>query len=169
MPHPPYVRPPLPGKRQPDGTDARIAEYARRQDGVVSRAQLKAAGYTRHEVDERLKAKRLFVVHRGVYAVGHRKLTHRGKWWAALLAAGDEAVLSHESAAALWKLRDKERDIEVTAPTQRRQRRGVRMHHSVLESRDVTTRHGIPVTTPIRTLLDLAQTLPTQALEEAIR
>jgi very-short-patch-repair endonuclease len=166
MPRPPYVRPRIPGKRKSDAT---IAEYARRQDGVVSRRQLRAAGYTRHEIDLRLAAERLFVVHRGVYAVGHRKLTQRGKWWAALLAAGEDAALSHESAAALWQLRDKERVIEVTAPSQRRHRRGVRMHHVPLRATDVTTRHGIPTTTVVRTLIDLAQTLRPQALEEAIR
>jgi very-short-patch-repair endonuclease len=108
-------------------------------------------------------------LYRGVYAVGHKRLTREARWFAAVLAAGDDAALSHESAAAMWKLRDKERDIEVTAPTQRRDRPGLRMHQSVLDARDVTTRHGIPVTTPIRTLLDLAQTLNPEALEEAIR
>lgn len=169
MPRPPYVHPPIPGKRKEDGVDRAIAELARRQHGVVARRQLVWLGYSRHEIDRRIASGMLHPVYRGVYAVGHRRLTREGRWLAAVLAAGDEAVLSHESAAAVWQLRDKERDIEVTAPTQRRKRRGVRMHQSVLAPRDVTTRHGIPVTTPIRTLRDLARTLRPEALEQAIR
>ena len=169
MPRPPYVHPHIPGKRKEDGVDRAIAELARRQHGVVARRQLVWLGYSRHEIDRRIASGMFHHVHLGVYAVGHRRLTREGRWFAAVLAAGDEAVLSHESAAALWQLRDKERDIEVTTPTQRRKRRGVRMHQSVLAPSDITTRHGIPVTTPIRTLRDLAQTLKPDALQQAIR
>jgi len=138
------------GKRQAGGRDAAIARLARHQHGVVARRQLIWLGYTRHEVDRRIASGMLHVLHRGVYAVGHDRLTREGRWFAAVLAAGDNAVLSHEPAAAIWRLRDKERDIEVTAPTQRRQRWGIRIHEASLASTDVTTRHGIPVTTPLR-------------------
>jgi hypothetical protein len=111
----------------------------------------------------------LHVVHRGVYAVGHKRLSREGEWFAALLATGPNAVLSHESAAAVWQLRDKEGDVEVSVACRRRRRPGLRIHEVRLPATDITTRRGIPVTTPIRTLLDLAQNLTPAALEEAIR
>jgi very-short-patch-repair endonuclease len=169
MPRPPHLRPPIAGKSSEDGIDRAIAALAHRQHGVVSRAQLMWLGYTRHEIDRRIASGMLHVVHRGVYAVGHERLTREGWWFAALLAAGPDAVLSHESAAALWQLRDKEEVIEVSVARRRRKRRGMRIHETALPAADVTTRHGIPVTTPIRTLRDLARTLNPQALEEAIR
>jgi predicted transcriptional regulator of viral defense system len=83
-------------------SDARIAALARY--GVVDRAALLAAGVTRREIDGRLARGRLHAVHRGVYAVGHRWLSCEGRWIAAVLAGGEGAVLSHWSAAALWRL-----------------------------------------------------------------
>jgi very-short-patch-repair endonuclease len=169
MPRPPHLRPHIAGKRAEDGVDRAIAELAQRQHGVVSRRQLVWLGYTRHEIDRRIASGMLHVVHRGVYAVGHRRLTREGRWFAALLAAGPDAVLSHESAAVVWRLRDEERDIEVSVARRRRRRRGLCIHEAQLPATDTTSRHGIPVTTPIRTLLDLARTLTLEALEEAIR
>jgi hypothetical protein len=52
-------------------------------------------------VDREVAARRLHVIQRGVYAVGHRALTREGRWMAAVLACGPRAVLSHHSAAAL--------------------------------------------------------------------
>jgi hypothetical protein len=75
------------------------------QRGVVSRSQLLHAGLTRNEIENRMAARRLVAVHRGVYAVGHRVLTAEGWWMAAVLAGGEGAVLSHTSAAAVWELR----------------------------------------------------------------
>jgi hypothetical protein len=169
MPNPPHLRPPIAGKRAEDGIDRAIAELARRQHGVVSRGQLVWLGYTRHEIDRRIASGMLHVVYRGVYAVGHRRLTREGRWFAALLATGPNAALSHESAAAVWQLRDNEEEIEVSVARRRRPRRGLCIHEARLPSGDITTRQGIPVTTPVRTLLDLAQTLTPEALEEAIR
>jgi anti-sigma factor ChrR (cupin superfamily) len=56
-------------------------------------------------IADRVANGQLHRVHRGVYAVGHTVLTTRGRWVAAVLAAGPGAVLSHASAAALWELR----------------------------------------------------------------
>src|SRR3954469_1207906 len=75
---------------------------AERQHGVVARWQLKE---TRRVIERWVRSGWLHEVHRGVYAVGHRKLTQRGWWMAAVLAAGPGAVLSHRAAAALWGLR----------------------------------------------------------------
>jgi very-short-patch-repair endonuclease len=149
--------------------DAAISRLAARQDGVVHCQQLFEIGVTEDGIQWRLGA-RLHRIHRGVYAVGHTRLTREGRWRAAVFAAGASAVLSHESAAALLELRlGKERDIEVTAPTRRRGHQGVRVHRSEIPDGDVWQRRGIPVTSPVRTILDLAHRLHQNALEKLIR
>ncbi|MBW8060531.1 MAG: type IV toxin-antitoxin system AbiEi family antitoxin domain-containing protein [Solirubrobacterales bacterium] len=80
------------------------AALATRQHGVVARRQLLAAGLGSRAIEGRIDAGRLHKLHRGVYAVGHERLSQRGFWMAAALAAGESAVLSHRSAAALWGL-----------------------------------------------------------------
>jgi len=81
-------------------------------------------------------------------------------------------VLSHRDAAQLWELRQSNSAyIEVTVPSLngRRAQRGIRVHRSGrLRRSDVTARHGIPVTTVARTLLDLADVLERQALKRAV-
>jgi hypothetical protein len=107
---------------------------------------------------------------RGVYAVGRPELTRNGGCMAAVLACGDGAVLSHESAATLWEIRNGERLIEVSlaAPFDRRPS-GIHVHRRVRpRPADVTTRHNIPLTSPVRTLIDLAPRLIEDQLEAAI-
>jgi very-short-patch-repair endonuclease/predicted transcriptional regulator of viral defense system len=151
--------------------DRRIARLAERQHGVVATRQLAALGLQQRAVSYRAAAGRLHRVHRGVYAVGHTVLTANGRRMAAVLAAGPGAVLSHASAAALWEIRPTNATrIDVTVRTKRgRARRGLRIHRtSTLQADEVTDHQGIPVTTPSRTLLDLAATLPRRALERAL-
>src|SRR3954449_9205404 len=86
---------------------------------------------------------------------------------AAVLAAGEDAVLSHRSAAALWGIREsRSAKIEVTAPRERR-RPGVTVWRAIVPSDEVTVHDGIPVTTPARTLLDLAAILDEHRLARA--
>ena len=88
---------------------------------------------------------------------------------AAVLAAGPGAVLSHQSAAALWGLRPTARDrIDVTTSRKLSTRPGIHPHCAVLPSDETTTKIGIPTTTPARTLLDLAAVLPRQAVQRAV-
>jgi very-short-patch-repair endonuclease/predicted transcriptional regulator of viral defense system len=153
-------------------TDQTIATIADAQHGVVSRAQLSMLGFSGDEVDRRMKAGRLHAIHRGVYAVGHRALKAEGRWMAAVLAAGRGAVLSHTSAAAAWDLRRTSSGlIHVTVPGDpgRKRRRGLRIHRSrTLIADDVTVHTGIPVTTPTRTIIDLARTLEDRALDHIV-
>jgi very-short-patch-repair endonuclease len=135
----------------------------------VARSQLVDLGVGHGAIDRRLSRGRLVAVHRGVFAVGHPVLSRPGWWIAAVLAAGPGAVLSHRSAAALWGIRDTRRsDIDVTVPRHRRRRDGVQVHEIVLAADEVTVERGIPVTTPARTLLDLAEVLRPHQLESAI-
>ena len=88
---------------------------------------------------------------------------------AALLASGSGAVLSHRSAAALWGLTKPERRTDVSAQRDRRNRKGVRVHRPTqLPRGDLTKRHGIPVTKPARTLIDLAEVTSRRPLERAL-
>jgi very-short-patch-repair endonuclease len=127
------------------------------QHGVVARWQLLALGMSADAIRHRLATGRLHRIHPGVYAVGRPSLTRAGRWMAAVLASGRGAVLSHESAAALWGIRDREREIEVSVPPGNRARpSGIVVHRRGGRVLDVATKHqGIPVTEPIRTLLDL--------------
>ncbi len=136
---------------------------------MVSRAQLLEFGVTRRGVEHRLAVGRLHVLHRGVYAVGHRVLSAKGHWMAAVLAGGPGAVLSHRSAAALWNIRPTARvRIDVTVGRNRRPRRGIEFHRTELPQDEKTTHEGIPVTTVARTLVDLAATLDRARLEKAL-
>jgi very-short-patch-repair endonuclease len=138
-----------------------IAALADRQHGAVARRQLIALGFTAREIDRRIEAGRLHLVHRGVYAVGRRKLTVRGRCMAAVLACGPDAVLSHRDAAALHDLRrsGSRTAVHVTASGGRKRARSGIVVHNVrrLHPDDRTVIDGIPVTSVHRTLLDYAE------------
>ena len=161
---------------KPTSPEARAAELAARQGGVVAGWQLLDLGFGRGAIKHRHATKRLHPLYRGVYAWGHGHVDGRGRWMGAALACGNGAVLSHRSAAALWGIRrTAAASIDVTVPASNRGRRkGIRVHVTrQLSTQDVARRDGIPVTSVTRTLLDLAAILsPTQlrrAFEEADR
>lgn len=153
--------------------DAAVARIASRQHGVVTSAQLAQAGIDKDGVAWRIRSGRLHRLHRGVYAVGHRSLSRRGRWLAAVLAAGDGAVLSHTSAAALWEfLRPIQGPIHVFvgAAVRRVSRPGLRIHRSrTLSPSHITHRHGIAVTTPARTIEDIRGTIDPYLFRRALR
>lgn len=130
-------------------------------------------GLGRGAIGWRLRCGRLNRVHQGVYAFAPGRLSQRGQWLAAVFAYGENAVLSHLSAAGLWGLLRPRGPVHVTCLRGRPGRREIRLHRMSVESDERTTQDGIPTTTPARTLLDLAQvTDPDQvrsAWEEADR
>lgn len=146
-------------------------ELARAQHWVIARRQLLELGFHRKAIEHRLATGRLHRVYRGVYAVGRRALTQEGRWMAAILACGANAVLSHESAAQLLGILEHYRGpihISLLAHSTR-SRPGIEVH--LPKSRTVEeTGHcrGIRVTSPVRTLIDLAADLPRHELEEAV-
>lgn len=143
----------------PQSRAARAWALATRQHGVVALFQLRALGYTVEAIRWRVTQGRLHRVRPGVYAVGRPNLTRRGQWTAAVLTCGPEAALSHETAAALWGIRDERtREIHVSMPPSVDHRQlGIRSHRrSTMHREDLTRRDNIPVTTPILTLIDLA-------------
>ena len=140
--------PEIEGECRTHPTDAAIAAIAARQHGVIARIQLMRLGLGRKAIDHRVKLGRLLLVHRGVYAVGHSRLTIHGRWMAAVLAGGERPSLSFRSGAMLWSIRRTERGlIEVTSPHSGRGRPGIQRHHGELPGDEVTVRQGIPSTT----------------------
>jgi hypothetical protein len=135
-----------------------------------------ALGFAKSTITRRVAAGRLFRVFRGVYAVGHPRLSRRGSWMAAVLTYGSGALLSHRSAAALWGLlppSDGRIDVTVERGARREGRLGVRLHRARLHPDDRSVRDAIPLTSPARTLVDLADvarpSTVRRAFEEAER
>jgi hypothetical protein len=131
--------------------------------------QLRGLGLDRYWVRRRVENGFLHAVFRGVYSVGVRTVSMRGRYLAAVFACGPGAVLSHRSAADLWGLRPNATRLEVTAATKRPGPPGVEVHRTrVLERQDVTVRDGIPTTSVARTLLDLSAVVRASDLVTAI-
>jgi predicted transcriptional regulator of viral defense system len=147
-----------------------LASLAARQHAVVTRSQLVALGFGDDAIASRVRAGWLVRVHRGVLAVGRQPLTLHGRFLAAVFSAGERAVLSHLSAAVLWNLLPQRGPrIDVTVPGgARKVGRVVIVHRSPLADQDVATRRGVPITSPTRTLLDLAAVVSRRELERAL-
>ncbi len=151
--------------------DARLLAVAAGQCGVITFGQLLDAGLSRHAVAQRVRQGWLRRLHHRVYLVGLRPPAW-AREMAAVLAAGQGAVVSHRSATGMWELRPAPEDMVDITLTRRgiRSMSGIRVHTAVkLPASDVTTRHGIPVTTPLRTLLDLAAVASLGELERAVQ
>jgi len=88
---------------------------------------------------------------------------------AAVLAYGPGSVLSHRPGGAHWQLVSDRGPCEVTVPQARRSRRGIRVHQARLPADEITVQDGIPVTTPARTLFDLAGAVPLAQLQRAAK
>jgi very-short-patch-repair endonuclease len=141
----------------------------RRQHGVISHQQLRELGFSDKAIRARVKSGRLHRIYRGVYAVGRPDLTQHGRWMAAVLACGPGTALSYDSGAALWGIRKPRRTtpIHVSIPLCRRSsHEGIVVHRRA--ELNATRHEGIPVTTPIDTLIDLAATLNESNLEAAV-
>jgi very-short-patch-repair endonuclease len=147
---------------------SRAWSIVRQQHGVVARRQLLELGLTHKAIDHRIAIGRLHRLWRGVYAVGRPRVTQHGHWMAAVLACGPGAVLSHDDAAALWAIRSATNGvIDVSVPASvHRSRVGIVVHRRV--KLNVTRHHGIPVTDPVCTLVDLAACIDQGELEAAV-
>lgn len=152
--------------------DVEVAGIAAGQSGMVATRQLRACGIEREAVTLRVRRGQLHPVFHGVYAVGHSELTRMGLFTAAVLACGDGAILGNRAAAAYhrmshWGERD---DVEVIVPRSAGRRiEGIRAHRSRVDPRDVWRRGGILITSPARTILDLAATTPARPLRRLVR
>jgi very-short-patch-repair endonuclease/predicted transcriptional regulator of viral defense system len=146
-----------------------VLAVAAKQHGVVTRAQLLELGMPPQAINYRVRRGKLHPVQRGVYAVGRPQLTRHGVLIAAVLSCGPGAALSHDAAGEVHGMRRRRRGaIDVTVAGTDRRRPGLRVHRAALPPGDRTLRHGIPVTTPVRTLVDLAHRLSARELETAV-
>lgn len=154
-----------------NSADRVIAAIAARQHGVVSRQQLLARGISKRQIHLRLHNARLHELHRGVYLVGHSVPTQHGRDMAALLACGNRAVLSHRSAAAIWELLPYPASAPpwITVPLGRSAARSrIRILRADLPRWNVRWREGMPLTSPPRTIVDLAAVLGAADLERVV-
>jgi very-short-patch-repair endonuclease len=136
----------------------------------VTSAELANAGLSPTAIAHRVKTGWLVRWHRGVFLVGPLEAP-LSRARAAVLAVGDGAVLSHFAAAVVWELRAHQSGpVDVTLPGRNaRNRPGIRIHRvAQLHPADITAHRNLPVTSPARTLLDLARFLPSRALTRAI-
>lgn len=152
-------------------SDVRVVELAARQHNRFSRAQLVALGIEDHVVQRRVESGRWVAVHSAVYAIAPVFDDDLGRWTAATLTEPD-TFLSRASAAAAWGFWNRRRHVEtVTRPGSGGPRRldGLLVYRSETLAGDVAVRHGIPMTSVVRTLLDLATHLGFPALARAVR
>jgi very-short-patch-repair endonuclease len=142
-----------------------IVALAATQHGVVTTAQLLDAGVGRRSIARRVARGWLVPLHRGVFQVGPTASEY-GAEMAAVLAIGGDAVLSHQSAAALWGIARRDHEVHVTTTRRgRRSRSGVRVHQSA--SLNAVVHNGLPLTTPARTLNDLKRTATPDEVDRA--
>jgi very-short-patch-repair endonuclease len=148
--------------------DRVIGRLAGTQGGIVGRGQLIGLGVSHGAIDHRVSTGRLIVRFRGVYAVGHGAIGDLGRAHAALIAAGPTAVLSHMTAAAWLRLvRAMPEIVEVTVLGNARRSRPGLVIHETLRVPEVVTIDSLPVTAPLRTLVDLSATCPAADVERA--
>ncbi|MCB0830327.1 MAG: DUF559 domain-containing protein [Solirubrobacterales bacterium] len=159
-----------------------ISLLAGRNDGIVNRRQLLAAGVSPNQVDSRVKNRSLKMLYAGVYAVGHDCLSLQGRQRAAVMAGGPNAVLSHRAAASLLGLLPPDGKLEVIRksspdphrpPPEHASRAinpGLTIHRTrSLSPTEVTTRRGIRVTSAVRTMINLAERESSKTLDTAVR
>jgi len=152
--------------------ERRISRIARRQDNVITLAQLLEAGLGPRGVRHRVKAATMQRLHRGVFLLGAAPPTRMARARAAVMACDEGAVVSHRSAAELFGLLPQtDRDVDVIVVGRNPGRHpGVRLHRPrALAGNDVTSMRGIPVTSVARTIADLAATESTRETELAFQ
>lgn len=152
--------------------DLQISELAEGQGGLATARQLRALGLSPSAIGRRCQAGRLHTVHRGIYAVGHRGLGPTGVRLAALWACGPRACFGIRTAAALGGLLADPRgrfDVIVPGRGTLRGPPNVDLHRTRrLPPEQITTAHGLPVTSVARTLVDLAGVVSETTLKRAI-
>ena len=142
----------------PEVIDAVIADFGARQHGLVTRAQLLAAGVGADAIRHRVRRRRLHLRHRGIYSLVAGELSEVAEDFAAILACGPRAALGARSAVAHYGLLPRPEDgVHVVSTVRGAVRAGIVRHWTRdLPAGDVIVRRGIPVTTLVRALIDFA-------------
>ncbi len=151
--------------------EACLAATAAQQHGVFTRAQALAAGFGPGQIERRVRAGLWRRLLPRVYAHASAPESCARTRWAAVSWLGPDCALSHTSAAAIWHLGSQVRMPPelVVAGTRSPRAAGVVVHRIAhLDDGDVVRVRGLPVTTPVRTIIDLAGVLTPDALERAV-
>lgn len=138
---------------------------------MISRPELVDLGASRAAIRHRVDSGTLRLLHRGVFLVASNPITDRARMLAAALACGVGAVVSGTTAAVLWCLVPKHLmdGFHVIVSRQVRPPAGITVHRRALDPSERTHHFGVPVTTPARTLLDIAPLVSARRLSRAIR
>lgn len=146
---------------------------AERQSGVISHGQLIVIGFTPDEIEGMVRRGHLIRIGRGVYALGHARLTMRGRLFAAHLVAGPGSFLSHGTAAAWRGLRAFPSVTELTVPVGHTPppRTGLRLHRTMIETdrTQATLRDGLLTATVPRIIIDLGRSERPGEIQRLIR
>jgi len=162
------VQPESPASPRAGSLAGTLARLAGKSHGVVTRAELLDAGVTNEQVKRRLRSGSLLREHRGVYRVGHRAPSLEAHYLAAVKACGERALLCGRAAAhLLGLLKGTPAPPEVLTPDRRNVDGVVNRTCRAIDPRDATEWRGIPVTTVMRTLVDLAAVLAEPGLARA--
>jgi len=137
--------------------ESKLYAIAESQSGYFSSRQARQAGYSNALLSYHTKQGRFLRIRQGVYRLRHFPEQPYADLFTAWLVAGEQAVISHESALALYELTDLiPAEIHLTVPrSASRRRKGIRLHTGRLGAEEITYRAGLPVTTLPRTLADL--------------
>ncbi len=145
----------------------RVRRIAEGQEGVIGRVQLVECGLSGGEISRWIAQGRLIRILPAVYALGHTRITWRGRLFAALLYGGPDSALSHETAAYLWKIAEHRSDrVHVSTTMQRRSIRFVTTHRP--RALEAVEHEGFRLTGPSRTLVDISLGCPESDLRKAL-
>ena len=149
-----------------------IGAVAARQDNLITAEQLAELGLGRGAIAHRLAIGRWQRLHNGVYLIGPAPATAAVSARAAIYACGPDAVLSHHTAAALHDLIPTDHTAEVHVTVAGRNpgaREGVVVHRvAELPPYERQTARGLPVTSPARTVCDMAATVGPRQIERIV-
>ena len=148
-----------------------MAWVAERQAGTISAAQLQICGITRSGIRHRLAHGRLHLLYRAVFLVGHAAAPDAARQYGAILAYPPDVLLALASAGASWGMCDDDPSgtVHVTGLVNHGPTPGICFHRTRLLPRaDRRSKNGLPLTSPARTLIDLAATMTERELERAL-
>lgn len=152
--------------------ELQIAQIAGRQDNLITWEQLVRIGVGHRSVARRVESGRWQRIHKAVYLIGPAPATLSAKMRAAAFACGVDAAVSHRTAAVVWQLLPATPDPELHVTVAGRNpgvKPGIRIHRVAEHSTgELTTKRDIPLTTPARTICDLAATEPLRDVESAL-
>jgi very-short-patch-repair endonuclease len=148
--------------------DSAAAIIAARQHRVVSRRQLRAVKLSDEMIDGRLDRDVVHRLYRGVYLWGSLPAPTLSLAAAAVIACRG-AILSHFTAAWLWAFwREPAGVIDLTMPSFRKDRRGLRFHQSLLQPHEIDVLNALPLTSPARTVVDVASQIELTAIPQLV-